>query len=107
MGDEPVVTNIDDALAQMGVTSETLTPEEKRSLDENGYVIFPNLIDAAWLEGGKAIVFTRSANSDDQPMQLFIVVRPLSSSVIALTQPLGWWMPMLPDGVTPLASQPA
>ncbi|MFC5579000.1 TolB-like protein [Lysobacter niabensis] len=28
--------------------------------------------DAAWLDGGKAIVFTRSANSDDQPMQLFV-----------------------------------
>ena len=28
--------------------------------------------DATWLDGGKAIVFTRSANSDDKPMQLFI-----------------------------------
>lgn len=28
--------------------------------------------DAAWLEGGKALVFTRSANAEDQPMQLFI-----------------------------------
>ena len=28
--------------------------------------------DAAWLDGGKAIVFTRSANSDDKPMQLFV-----------------------------------
>jgi Tol biopolymer transport system component len=28
--------------------------------------------DAAWLDDGKAIVFTRSANSDDRPMQLFL-----------------------------------
>jgi len=28
--------------------------------------------DAAWLDGGKAIVFTRSANADDKPMQLFL-----------------------------------
>jgi Tol biopolymer transport system component len=28
--------------------------------------------DAAWLDGGKAIVFTRSANTDDQPMRLFV-----------------------------------
>lgn len=28
--------------------------------------------DAAWLDAGRAIVFTRSTNSDDQPMQLFL-----------------------------------
>jgi Tol biopolymer transport system component len=28
--------------------------------------------DAAWLEGGRAVVFTRSANADDKPMQLFL-----------------------------------
>ncbi|GAB3101917.1 TolB family protein [Lysobacter terrae] len=28
--------------------------------------------DAAWLDGGKAIVFTRSANVDEKPMQLFV-----------------------------------
>jgi len=28
--------------------------------------------DAAWLDGGKAIVFTRSANAEDKPMQLFV-----------------------------------
>ena len=28
--------------------------------------------DAAWLDSGKAIVFTRSANADDKPMQLFV-----------------------------------
>ena len=28
--------------------------------------------DAAWLEDGKAIVFTRSANADEKPMQLFV-----------------------------------
>ena len=28
--------------------------------------------DAAWLDGGKAIVFTRSADADRKPMQLFV-----------------------------------
>lgn len=28
--------------------------------------------DAAWLDGGKGIVFTRSANADEKPMQLFV-----------------------------------
>lgn len=28
--------------------------------------------DAAWLDGGRAIVFTRSANADEKPMQLFL-----------------------------------
>jgi len=28
--------------------------------------------DAAWLDAGRAIVFTRSANVDDKPMQLFV-----------------------------------
>ncbi|QNP39534.1 TolB family protein [Lysobacter solisilvae (ex Woo and Kim 2020)] len=28
--------------------------------------------DAAWLDAGRGIVFTRSANADDKPMQLFV-----------------------------------
>lgn len=44
------VTNmIEEALAELGVTSTTLTEEEKKSLDEDGFVIFPNLINPTWL----------------------------------------------------------
>lgn len=44
------ITTIQDALAALGVTSTTLSDEEKRQLDEQGYVLFPGLIDEAWLE---------------------------------------------------------
>jgi ectoine hydroxylase-related dioxygenase (phytanoyl-CoA dioxygenase family) len=43
------ISNIDEMLEALGVTADTLTADEKRSLDDNGYVLFKNLIDPAWL----------------------------------------------------------
>ncbi|MEZ4736852.1 MAG: phytanoyl-CoA dioxygenase family protein [Caldilineaceae bacterium] len=37
------------ALAACGVTATTLTPQQRAELDEQGYTVFPNVIDAAWL----------------------------------------------------------
>ena len=39
-----MITDIESALAALGVNDDTLTPAEKKSLDEQGYVIFTNAI---------------------------------------------------------------
>jgi ectoine hydroxylase-related dioxygenase (phytanoyl-CoA dioxygenase family) len=39
-----------EALTQLGVTEDLLSSDEKKALDEKGYVIFPGLIDDEWLE---------------------------------------------------------
>jgi ectoine hydroxylase-related dioxygenase (phytanoyl-CoA dioxygenase family) len=44
------ITKIEEALAFFGVTQTTLSSEEKRSLDEMGYIIYPNLLDKAWVD---------------------------------------------------------
>lgn len=36
-------------LAALGVTDATLGPQARADLDHNGYTVFPNVIDAAWL----------------------------------------------------------
>jgi ectoine hydroxylase-related dioxygenase (phytanoyl-CoA dioxygenase family) len=41
---------IDNALAELGVTADTLTDAERRALDDDGYVILPGVIDAEWLD---------------------------------------------------------
>ncbi len=43
------IDNISEALAFLGVTDTTLSDEEKQSLDEKGYIIFPGLLDKAWV----------------------------------------------------------
>jgi ectoine hydroxylase-related dioxygenase (phytanoyl-CoA dioxygenase family) len=43
------VMSFDDALAQLGVTAETLSPPEKDSLDRLGYLVLPAVIDRHWL----------------------------------------------------------
>lgn len=43
------IRTMEEALAALGVTEDTLTSEEKRSLDERGYVLFPNVIGDEWL----------------------------------------------------------
>lgn len=43
------IDTIEKALTRLGVTESTLSDEEKRSLDEQGFVIFPNLISPSWL----------------------------------------------------------
>jgi len=40
---------IEDVLKECGVTDATLAPAEKDSLDRNGYVVLPGVIDADWL----------------------------------------------------------
>lgn len=50
MSDNRKITCIEDALKELGVTEMTLSNEEKQSLDEKGYVIFPNLINEDWLK---------------------------------------------------------
>lgn len=42
-------TNVQDVLEELGVTENTLTDEEKRKIDEDGFVIFENVIDESWL----------------------------------------------------------
>lgn len=44
------ITNIEDALRQLGVTGNTLSEAEKDSLDRNGFVLLPGLIEPSWLE---------------------------------------------------------
>lgn len=41
--------NFDEALREIGATNSTLTEEEKRQLDEDGYVILTDVYDAAML----------------------------------------------------------
>jgi ectoine hydroxylase-related dioxygenase (phytanoyl-CoA dioxygenase family) len=50
MIEQKQVNSIEEALADLGVTENTLTVEEKKSLDEKGYAIFPGLIDPKWLQ---------------------------------------------------------
>lgn len=38
-----------EALTACGVTATTLTPQQRAELDEQGYTVFPNVIDATWL----------------------------------------------------------
>ena len=48
------ITNIHEALEALGVTAHTLSEEEKRQLDEQGYVIFPGIMSDSWLEALRA-----------------------------------------------------
>ena len=42
--------DIEQALAQLGAGADQLSPQEARSLDEKGFVVFPGIIDGPWLE---------------------------------------------------------
>lgn len=44
------ISNIEEALRQLGVAPDTLSPEEKDGLDELGYVIFPDILSSFQLE---------------------------------------------------------
>jgi ectoine hydroxylase-related dioxygenase (phytanoyl-CoA dioxygenase family) len=50
------IRNISEALEALGVNDSVLTEEEKRQLDENGYILFPGLIDPEWLKALRARV---------------------------------------------------
>lgn len=41
--------SLDEALAACGVTDETLTPQQRADLDTQGFTVFQNVIDPAWL----------------------------------------------------------
>ncbi|MCX6049275.1 MAG: phytanoyl-CoA dioxygenase family protein [Chloroflexi bacterium] len=42
--------SMDEALQALGVTDQTLSAQQKDELDRNGYTVFLNVIDPAWLE---------------------------------------------------------
>ncbi|PSR20531.1 MAG: phytanoyl-CoA dioxygenase [Sulfobacillus acidophilus] len=42
------------ALSSLGVTDDTLTDEERTRLDEDGYLLFPGLIEPGWLSALQA-----------------------------------------------------
>ncbi len=42
--------DITQALHDLGTTSDVITDQNRRDLDENGYTVLPNIIDAEWLE---------------------------------------------------------
>lgn len=44
------ITKLEDALRALGVTDETLSIEEKRALDEDGYVAFPGVLTEQHIE---------------------------------------------------------
>jgi ectoine hydroxylase-related dioxygenase (phytanoyl-CoA dioxygenase family) len=44
------INTIQEALEDLGVSVSILTDEEKRKIDEDGFIIFHNIVDAAWLE---------------------------------------------------------
>src|SRR5438874_11523110 len=44
-----VVSGIEDALRQCGVTESTLAQGEKEALDRHGYFVLPDIMDADWL----------------------------------------------------------
>jgi ectoine hydroxylase-related dioxygenase (phytanoyl-CoA dioxygenase family) len=44
------ISNIDELFEAVGVNDKTLTNAEKRTLDEQGFLIVPGLLDKQWLE---------------------------------------------------------
>src|SRR5437660_11609150 len=43
-------TSFEQMIRDCGVTEETLSRSDKESLERNGYVVFRDVIDVAWLE---------------------------------------------------------
>lgn len=44
------ISNIEDALRELGVTGKTLSAGEKQALDEQGYIVLRDVVDRHWLE---------------------------------------------------------
>ena len=42
--------DITQALSDLGATPDAITDQHRRDLDENGFTLLPDLIDAEWLE---------------------------------------------------------
>ena len=61
-------TNIEDVLEQCGVTPNTLTSAERAALDEQGFVILVDVMDAAWLNQLRTAFETAAAtNGSNSP----------------------------------------
>lgn len=48
------VTTTDQALAALGATPDVLSADDRKALDEQGYLILPGIVDPAWLESLRA-----------------------------------------------------
>jgi hypothetical protein len=48
-GEAGAIASIGEALAAAGVTSGTLSPDEREALDHDGYFIFRDAISVAWI----------------------------------------------------------
>jgi len=46
---DPTALSMDEALHALGVNAQTLSPQHQDELDRNGFTVFHNVIDAAWL----------------------------------------------------------
>lgn len=57
---------MEDALQTLGVSNQTLAPEQVRQLDEQGFTIFYNVIDPAWLDELRAAFEQITAAEGDQ-----------------------------------------
>ena len=65
------LSGIEDVLNERGVTDATLARAEKESLDRDGYVVLPDIIDAGWLTRlrtafEKAVAQERTTANDKQ-----------------------------------------
>ena len=66
------INSIEEALASLGVTETTLSAREKQELDEQGYILLPGVIDAAWraqLQTAFAALVTGNLESTDVVFQ--------------------------------------
>jgi Phytanoyl-CoA dioxygenase (PhyH) len=55
------INGIEGALRQSGVNATTLAAREKESLDRQGFVVFPSIVDDEWLEAIRATFNTSLA----------------------------------------------
>jgi ectoine hydroxylase-related dioxygenase (phytanoyl-CoA dioxygenase family) len=44
------IRNMQECLAALGVTENTLTADERRALDEDGFVVFHGVLDSVWID---------------------------------------------------------
>src|SRR6476469_8506379 len=43
------ITSIEQALAALGITDQTLNRQQQKTLDEQGFLLLPAVLDRAWL----------------------------------------------------------
>jgi hypothetical protein len=49
MAEIATINTVEEALVGLGVTAKTLSDYEKKTLDEQGYLVLPKVIDPTWL----------------------------------------------------------